>query len=136
VFVLACNKRWWNSKLTALFIQVCKTCVTKAAVRWLEDLFCSYDVPGVKRGSMWPQGYIPCVPFKPEKYHLFMPSPMHACPRHDPWERLWSAKSCKGETRVPDATIGTNQLREITPTENPRSSLEAGVEHKASNLVL
>jgi hypothetical protein len=61
---------------------------------------------------------------------------MHACPRHDPWERLWTAKSCKDETRVPDAIIGTNQLREITPTENPRSSKVAGVEHKASNIVL
>jgi hypothetical protein len=46
------------------------------------------------------------------------------------------AKSCKGETRVLDMIIGTNQLREITLTENPRSSKVAGVEHKASNLVL
>ena len=61
---------------------------------------------------------------------------MHACPRHDPWKRLWPAKSCKGETRIPDAIIGSNQLREITLTENTRSSKVAGDEHKASNLVL
>jgi len=60
---------------------------------------------------------------------------MHACPRHDPWKRRKTAKSCKGETQVPNAIIGTNQLRETTPTEKPRSSKEAGVEHKASNLV-
>jgi hypothetical protein len=77
-----------------------------------------------------------CAPLKPEKCHLFLPSPMHVCPCHDPWKRLWMAKSCKGETQVPNAIIGTIQLREITPTENPRSSKVAGVEHKASNLVL
>jgi len=65
----------------------------------------------------------------------FLPSLMHACPRHDPWKRRKMAKSCKGEMRVPNAIIGTNQLRETTPTEKPRSSKEAGVEHKASNLV-
>jgi len=76
-----------------------------------------------------------CVPLKAGKRHLFLPSPMQACPRHDPWKRLWTAKSCKGETQIPDAIIGTNQLREITPTENPRSSKTTGVEHRASNLV-
>ena len=60
---------------------------------------------------------------------------MHACPRHDPWKRWKTAKSGKGETRVPNAIIGTNQLRETTPTDKPRSSKVAGVEHKASNLV-
>ena len=92
-----------------------------------------------KSGSMWSQGTYSagvCLPLKSEKCHLFIPSPMPACPRHDTWERLWTAKYCKGETGVPDAIIGTNQLREITPTENPRSSKLAGVEHKASNLVL
>jgi len=77
-----------------------------------------------------------CVPLKPDKYHLFLPSSIHACLRHDPWKNLWTAKPCKGETRVPDAIIGTNQLREITPTENLRSSKVAGVEYKASNLIL
>jgi hypothetical protein len=77
-----------------------------------------------------------CVPLKPEKCHLFLPSPTHACPRHDPWKRLRTAKSCKGEVQVPDAIIGTNQLRETTPTENPRPSKAAGVEHKVSNLIL
>jgi len=61
---------------------------------------------------------------------------MHACPRHDPWKSLWTAKSYKGETGIPDAIIGKNQLREITPTENPSSSMVVGVEHKGSNLVL
>jgi len=60
---------------------------------------------------------------------------MNACSHHDPWKRRKTAKSCKGETRVPNVIIGTNQLRETTPTEKPRSSKEAGVEHKASNLV-
>ena len=60
---------------------------------------------------------------------------MHACPRHDPWKRRKTANSWKGETRVPSAIIATNQLRETTPTEKPRSFKEAGVEHKASNLV-
>jgi len=76
------------------------------------------------------------MPLNPEKCHLFLPSSMHACPHHDPWKRLRMAKPCKGETRVPDAIIGTNQLRETTPTENPGSSEVAGIEHKASNLVL
>ena len=44
-----------------------------------------------------------------------------------PGQRLRMAKSCKGETRVPDALIGTYQLRETTPTENPRSSKVAGL---------
>jgi hypothetical protein len=94
---------------------------------------------GVKGAACGLRGTYPalvCVPLKPENYHLFLPSPMHACPRHDLWKRLWTAKSCKGRTRVPDAIIGKNQLREITPNENPRSSKVAEVEHKASNLVL
>jgi hypothetical protein len=52
-----------------------------------------------------------------------------------PGQRLRTAKSCKGGTWVPDAIIVTYRLRETTPTENPRSSKVAGVEHKASNLV-
>jgi hypothetical protein len=94
---------------------------------------------GVKGAVCGLRGTYPagvCVPLKPEKYHLFLPSPMHACPRRDPWKRLWTAKSCKGETQVPHAIIGTNQLREITPTENSRSSKVTGVELKTSNLVL
>ena len=46
-----------------------------------------------------------------------------------PGQRLRTAKSCKSGTRVPDAIIETYQLREISPTENPRSSKVAGVEH-------
>ena len=26
-----------------------------------------------------------CVLLKPEKHHLFLLSPTHACPRHGPW---------------------------------------------------
>jgi len=52
-----------------------------------------------------------------------------------PGQRLRTAKPCKGETRVLDALIGTYQLRETPPTENPRPSKVTGVEHKASNLV-
>jgi hypothetical protein len=51
-----------------------------------------------------------------------------------PGQQPRAAKSCKGGTRVPDAIIGTYQLREIPPTENLRSSKVAGVERKASNL--
>jgi len=51
-----------------------------------------------------------------------------------PGQCPWTAKSCKGGTQVPDAIIRTYQLREIPPTENPRSSKVAGVERKASNL--
>jgi hypothetical protein len=38
--------------------------------------------------------------------------------------------------RVPNALIETYQLRETTPTENPRSSKVAGVECRASNPAL
>jgi len=93
---------------------------------------------GVKGAVCVLRGIYPAgvsVPLKPEKCHLLLPNPMHACPRHGPWKRLWTAKQCKGKTRVTDMIIGTNQLREATPTENPRSSKVVGVEHKASNLV-
>ena len=50
-----------------------------------------------------------------------------------PGKRPRTAKSCRGGTRVPDALIGTNQLRETTLTENPRSPKVAGVERRASN---
>jgi hypothetical protein len=50
-----------------------------------------------------------------------------------PGQRQWTAKSCRDGTGVPDALIGTDQLRESTPTENPRSSKVAGVERRASN---
>jgi len=53
-----------------------------------------------------------------------------------PGQRPRTAKSCKGGTRVPDALIGTYQLRETTPTENPRSSKVAGIERKASKPAL
>jgi hypothetical protein len=91
---------------------------------------------GVKGAVCGPRGTHPagvCVPLKSGKCHLSLPSPMHACPCHGPWERLWMAKSCKGETQFRDAIIGTNQLRETTPTENPRPSKVTGVEHRASN---
>ena len=71
-----------------------------------------------------------------QKCYLSLSSPMHARPRHGPWKHLWMAKPCKGKTRVPNAIIGTNLLRETTPTENPRSSNVVGIEHKASNLIL
>jgi len=51
-----------------------------------------------------------------------------------PGQRPQTAKSCKGGTRVPGALIGTDQLRETTLTENPRSSKVTGVERRASNL--
>jgi hypothetical protein len=46
------------------------------------------------------------------------------------------AESCKGKTKVPDPKNGTNQLKEITLTENPEPSKVVGVGHKASNLIL
>jgi hypothetical protein len=75
-----------------------------------------------------------CVLPKLEKRRLFLPSAMHACPRHVPGQHPRTAKSCKGGTRVPDAIIGTYRLRETTPTLNPRSSKVVGVERKASKL--
>lgn len=78
--------------------------------------------------------YIIRIKFYNFARYLFL-CPMHACPRHGPRKPLRTAKPCKGETRVPDAIIGSNQLRETTSTENPRSSKVAVVEHKASNLV-
>jgi len=77
-----------------------------------------------------------CVSLKPEKCPLFLPSFMHAYPHHDPWKHRRMVKYCKGEMRVLDTIIGTNQLREITPIENPRSFKVAEVEHRASNLIL
>jgi len=76
-----------------------------------------------------------CVPVKIWEMPFIPAKSDAACPRHDPWKCRKTAKSCKGETQVPNAIIGTNQLRETTPTEKPRSSKEAEVEHKASNLV-
>jgi len=47
---------------------------------------------------------------------------------------VYTAKSCKGEKRVPDTfKIGTGQLRETTPTENHPSSRIAGGGHGADN---
>jgi hypothetical protein len=62
---------------------------------------------------------------------------MYACPRHGTraTSPVQTAKSWKGGTQVPDAIIGTYRLTETTPTENPRSSKVAEVEHKASKLV-
>jgi len=48
-----------------------------------------------------------CVTTKPGKCHLFLPSPIHACPRHGPWAK-----------RVPDVSVRGGQLRETTLTEN------------------
>ena len=93
--------------------------------------------------SMWSQRCIPCwcacvfvcaikswgMPLIPAKSYACMSSPW-------PLETSLDGKSRKGETRVPDAITGKNQLRETTPTENPRYSKAAGVEHKASKLVL
>jgi len=93
---------------------------------------------GVKGALCGLRGTYPAgvsVPLKLEKRHFLLPSPMHACPRHGPWKSLRTAKPSKGETQVPDAIIGTNQLRETTPTENPISSMVTEVGHKASNLV-
>ena len=111
------------------------TTVVKSKNSIIEVLFIH---PGVKGAVCGLRGTYPAgvfVPLKPEKCHLLLPSPMHACPHHGHWKRLRKAKPGKGETRVPDAIIGTNQLRETTPTENRRSSKVAEVEHKASNLV-
>jgi len=44
-----------------------------------------------------------------------------------PGQRPRTTKSCKGGMRVPNMLIGTDQLRETTLTENPRSSKVAGL---------
>jgi hypothetical protein len=61
---------------------------------------------------------------------------MHAWSYHDPWKRLWTDKSCKGETRFLDAISRKKQLRETTLTETPRLSKVAGFEYKANKLAL
>jgi hypothetical protein len=47
------------------------------------------------------------VPIKIRECHLFLPNPIHACPRHGPW-----ATDMYGRKRVPDALIRAGQLRE------------------------
>jgi hypothetical protein len=69
-----------------------------------------------------------CVPLKPEKYHLFLPvscMPVLAMTPGNVFGRL----SHEGRDARSRAIIGTNLLRETTPTENPTS-------YKASSLVL
>jgi hypothetical protein len=61
-----------------------------------------------------------CVPTKLRKCHLFLPSPIHECPRHGPWATSYTAKTRRGAKRVPDALIRAGQLRKITPTEKHR----------------
>jgi len=67
-----------------------------------------------------------CVPIKLRKCHLFLPSPIHACPRHGSWATSLAAKTCRGAKRVPDALIRAGRLRETTPTEKHRPSRIAG----------
>jgi len=67
-----------------------------------------------------------CVLLKIRKCHLFLPNPIHACPCHDPGQRLKTAKTCRGAKRVSDALVRAGQLRETTLTEKHRSSRIAG----------
>ena len=41
-----------------------------------------------------------CVLLKPEKCHQFLPGPMHAYPRHDPWKRLRTAKPWRARREI------------------------------------
>jgi hypothetical protein len=59
-----------------------------------------------------------CVLTKLRKCHLFLPSPIHACPCHGPWATSLKAKTYRGAKRVPDALVGAGQIRESIPTEN------------------
>ena len=63
-----------------------------------------------------------CVVGKLRKCHLLLPSTIHACPRHGPWAKSQTTKTCRGAKRVPDALVRAGQLRETTPTEKHRSS--------------
>ena len=53
------------------------------------------------------------------KCHLYLPRPIHACPRHGSWATLLAAKSYKVEgASSRRSKMGIYQLRETTLTEN------------------
>jgi hypothetical protein len=65
-------------------------CYAKGSGRKLK-----YNSLGIDIQRMWIKGAVcdhrsahfagECVLLKPEEHHLFLPNPMHACPRHGPW---------------------------------------------------
>jgi len=69
-----------------------------------------------------------CVLTKVRKCHLFLPSPIHACPCHGPWATSLMDKTCRGAKRVPNSFVRAGQLRKTTLTENigPPGSLGVG----------
>jgi hypothetical protein len=113
------------SETSIVWMEIYRRCPWTAGYqndRWtaegqLKTLFCGLDTivrevkvhlfasrisfKGVKLAVCGPRGTHPadvCVPLKSGKCHLSLPRPMHACPCHDTWKRLWTAGSCKGET--------------------------------------
>jgi hypothetical protein len=59
-----------------------------------------------------------CVLTNLRKCHLFLPSPIHACPCHGLWAMSLTAKTCRDTKQVPDTLIRARWLRETTMTEN------------------
>ena len=54
---------------------------------------------------------------KHSKCHLYLPRPIHACPRHGSWATLLAAKSCKVEgASSPRSKMGIYKLRKHRPT--------------------
>ena len=70
---------------------------------------------------------------KLRKYHLFLPSPIHACPCHGPWATSLMVKTCRGTKQVPDTLVRAGQLRDTTPTENISPPGSLGVGHGVDN---
>ena len=73
-----------------------------------------------QRGSMLSYGCSDrSTSSKRRKCHLYLPRPIHACPRHGSWATLLGAKSCKVEGASSwHSKMGIYQLRETTLTEN------------------
>ena len=70
---------------------------------------------------------------KLRKCHLFLPSPIYACPCHGPWATSLTAKTWRGAKQAPDALVGASQLRETTPTENIGPPGSMGVGRRVDN---
>jgi hypothetical protein len=70
---------------------------------------------------------------KLRKCHLFLPSPIHACPCHGPWATSLMAKTCRGTKWVPNTLVRAGQLRETTLTENISPPRLQGVGRRVDN---
>ena len=82
----------------------------------------NYACLGAKGALCGPMGVLLADRSKSSKHrkcHLYLPRPIHACPRHGSWTTLLATKSCKVEgPRSRCSKMGIYQLRETTLTEN------------------